>query len=81
MKSYIDLGKLILLTYIQTTNSWNELARPVMGTIFLVIKNSHVNKAFWKLFQIFAPPSLLVIRVAKFQRENVSYVRIIIGKR
>ena len=27
-----------LLTYIQVFSSWNELARPVMGTIFLVLR-------------------------------------------
>ena len=46
MKSYIILGlfclpllsSFFLLTYIQTNNnSKNELARPVMGTIYLVI--------------------------------------------
>ena len=30
-----------------------------------ILLNSHVNKAFWQQFQIYAPPSLRVIRFAK----------------
>ena len=42
-----------------------------------ISQNSHVNKAFWQQFQIYAPLSLPVIRVAKDQRA-MTYVRTMI---
>ena len=71
VENVITLGKLIgllflfclpLLSILFLKTKRNGLARPVMGTIFLVYGHIHVNKEFWQQFQNYAPPSLRVIR-------------------
>ena len=39
----------------------------------LISQNAHVNKVFWQQFQIYALPSLWVIKVAKGQRAKMTY--------
>ena len=62
MKSYIDLGKLILLTTYKQQTSRNELARPVMGTIFLVYNNN--NNIYIRDSQLNRPESVSLASLA-----------------